>query len=331
MATGNTIAPEPFNFTSSGGDFDDEDFSNNLFTDPAPLLTLFGEKSYQAMGYADDILLAMAPLGILTCVISAIRVGGRHRATAEMEILSCTSDAICELWSGTEIVRERGIPQSKEFIYRKIDQNDRPADVEGHRIVFDLKTACQHGIMTSSRPRLDDPRTRGCQSSAKPDPQRTKRNCSPVLTWAFAVFEILAQLSVIVIAALVTYHWRVPDQGSRVVSYGFPVFALGTVTLSRGIFISSYIIEAHTEEVDFIFVNDTKNTKIIRIQRACTVGDQGYGSYAIMNEEGSQTLRTSRINGPPDFSLFSLVAASMSLGRYILQFIGCKHNPAQPG
>ena len=67
------------------------------------------------MGYGDDILLAMAPLGILTCVVSAIRVGGRKwlkalvgraretRATAEMEIMSSTSDAICEIWSGTEI------------------------------------------------------------------------------------------------------------------------------------------------------------------------------------------------------------------------------------
>ncbi|KAL5002685.1 hypothetical protein BDV10DRAFT_157276 [Aspergillus recurvatus] len=43
-----------------------------------------------------------------------------------------------------------------------------------------------------------------------------------------------------------------------------------------------------------------------------------------MNEEGSQTLRTSRINEPPDFSLFSVVASSMSLGGYIMQFIGLR-------
>lgn len=29
------------------------------------------------MGWGDDILLAMVPLGILTCVVSAIRIGGR--------------------------------------------------------------------------------------------------------------------------------------------------------------------------------------------------------------------------------------------------------------
>ncbi|KAK2796930.1 hypothetical protein FQN50_009389 [Emmonsiellopsis sp. PD_5] len=58
-----------------------EDFSNNLFTDLAPLLALFGEKftmqfMSQSMGWADNIILAMAPLGIITAVVAAIRVGG---------------------------------------------------------------------------------------------------------------------------------------------------------------------------------------------------------------------------------------------------------------
>jgi hypothetical protein len=63
------------------GDFDGNDFANNLFSDLAPLLTLFGEQVTKqflsmSMGWADNILLAMGPLGILTIVVSAIRVGG---------------------------------------------------------------------------------------------------------------------------------------------------------------------------------------------------------------------------------------------------------------
>jgi CYTH domain-containing protein len=61
----------------------------------------------------------MVPLGIITCIVSAIRVGGRKwlkaivgraresRAVAEMEIMSSTSDAVCELWSGTEIGQDK--------------------------------------------------------------------------------------------------------------------------------------------------------------------------------------------------------------------------------
>lgn len=61
--------------------FQGDEFSNNLFSDLAPLLTLFGEQVTKqflglSMGWADSFLLAMAPIGIMTVVVSAIRVGG---------------------------------------------------------------------------------------------------------------------------------------------------------------------------------------------------------------------------------------------------------------
>jgi hypothetical protein len=54
-----------------------EEFSNNLFSDLAPLLTLFGEQVTKqflsmSMGWADHIMLGMGPLGVLTSVVSAI-------------------------------------------------------------------------------------------------------------------------------------------------------------------------------------------------------------------------------------------------------------------
>jgi hypothetical protein len=72
----NSTGPPP-----TGQDFGGDEFSNNLFSDLAPLLTLFGEQVTKqflsvSMGWADDILLAMGPLGIMTVIVSAIRVGG---------------------------------------------------------------------------------------------------------------------------------------------------------------------------------------------------------------------------------------------------------------
>lgn len=69
---------------SSAGEFDGDEFSNNLFSDLAPLLTLFGEQVTiqflsMSLGWADNFLLAMGPLGIITIVISAIRIGGGRR------------------------------------------------------------------------------------------------------------------------------------------------------------------------------------------------------------------------------------------------------------
>lgn len=57
--------------------FEGDEFSNNLFSDLAPLLILFGEQVTKpilsmSMGWADDILLAMGPLEIMTIVVSAI-------------------------------------------------------------------------------------------------------------------------------------------------------------------------------------------------------------------------------------------------------------------
>lgn len=71
------LNPQP---TLSSG-FAGEEFSNNLFSDLAPLLTLFGEQVTKqflsmALGWADNILLAMGPLGVITAVVSAIRIGG---------------------------------------------------------------------------------------------------------------------------------------------------------------------------------------------------------------------------------------------------------------
>ena len=70
----------------------------------------------------------MAPLGIITIVISAIRLGGpmllkaslgrarENTAAAEMELMSSTSREVCELYNGQSIVRCQGSALVWEFI-----------------------------------------------------------------------------------------------------------------------------------------------------------------------------------------------------------------------
>ena len=82
----------------------------------------------QSMGWADNIILAMAPLGIITAIVGAIRVGGpkwlraiigrarESRAVVEAELMSSTSQEVCELWNGQEIVRVMGAGPIREFI-----------------------------------------------------------------------------------------------------------------------------------------------------------------------------------------------------------------------
>ncbi|KAF6815506.1 ankyrin repeat protein [Colletotrichum musicola] len=112
---------------------DGEDFSNNLASDIAPLLALFGEKlttqfMSQSTGWADCILLAVAPIGVITIIVSAIRVGGydwlkaivgrarENIIAAELEVMSSTSKEACELWNGQNVVRCAGAADICEFI-----------------------------------------------------------------------------------------------------------------------------------------------------------------------------------------------------------------------
>ncbi len=70
----------------------------------------------------------MAPLGLLTAVVSAIRVCGNPSlrafigraqegpGNAEIELLSCTSETTAELWNEGGIARVFGKPQILEVV-----------------------------------------------------------------------------------------------------------------------------------------------------------------------------------------------------------------------
>ena len=110
--------------------------SNNLLADLAPILALFGDqvtKQYlsRSTTFLDCVVFSLCPIGIITAVVSAIRVAapniwksviGRAMespAMAELELLSSASDEVCELWSGQAIVRVMGSPEILEVIFIK--------------------------------------------------------------------------------------------------------------------------------------------------------------------------------------------------------------------
>jgi hypothetical protein len=95
---------------------------------------LFGENFAQqflreSFTWLDHIIFAMAPLGILTAIVGAIRVGGppwlkavigrarENRSSAELEFMSSTSHEVCELWNGEGIIRTTGKGDVKQIVY----------------------------------------------------------------------------------------------------------------------------------------------------------------------------------------------------------------------
>lgn len=134
---------------ASAGDDPVAEFSNNLIQDFGPLLALFGDQATtqylsQSMGWVDTFIFAMAPFGIITAVVGATRVGGftwmrafigrarEIRTQAEIELMSSTSQNVCELWNGSCIERLLGQAPVNELIYaRLVRPEERDRDPRG--------------------------------------------------------------------------------------------------------------------------------------------------------------------------------------------------------
>jgi hypothetical protein len=98
----------------------------------------------------------MAPVGILTTVIGAIRVAGpsmtkaivgcarENIASAELELMSSTSHEVCELWNGEAIIRTMGKDMVKEIVFLEDLQNFE----ETHGL-YTLSEAHERGLMTN--------------------------------------------------------------------------------------------------------------------------------------------------------------------------------------
>lgn len=94
------------------------------------------------MSPLDDFIFALAPLGILTAVVSAIRVCGNSTLRAligraqedpgasELEILSCVSDTTAEIFTESGVARITGNPKILEVVVGETQQGASPVSVQ---------------------------------------------------------------------------------------------------------------------------------------------------------------------------------------------------------
>lgn len=238
----------------AGGD----EFSNNFATDLAPLLALFGEnvaKQFLAgsMGWTDNIIFAMAPLGIITVIVSAIRVSGRPkwlksligraregRGDVEIELTSSTSVDVCELWDGQSIVRVLGSSSVIELILGEADSLNMN-DTKKYQGIFSFDEA----VRTHSIWRMGNLKAQAIEANIfeKAPPNIalnifSKRGSSREL-YAAAVFGTVVQVTVVALAAMETYFYplRFTKNGHTVDSYAFPLMVIGTSLLVLGMII----------------------------------------------------------------------------------------------
>ncbi|KAK0634196.1 hypothetical protein B0T14DRAFT_87254 [Immersiella caudata] len=331
------------NATGADTEFSGDEFSNNLFSDLAPLLTLFGEqvtKQFLSMslGWADNILLGMGPLGIMTVIVSAIRVGGvrqlkslvgrarESQSTAEQELLSSTSPDVCELWSGKEIVRMIGSPAGmKTLITTKTE--------DGDIVVLDLAKAFSQGLLSSHGLRAGDASTAkllGELSEAAPNLALNVKNATATTweLWLWASVGVILQATAMAVPGVSTYFWQWEKAGVPVPQYGYPCFLVGTLMVIVGVIACGHVIEGITTE-HYFSVQAKRGLavdKIVRLQSSCTVSDQHFTSFAIYNSEDDLEIRVSRLNKPQEqnYSTLAATATFIAVVGFIVQFIGLR-------
>ncbi|KAF4997934.1 hypothetical protein FDECE_11947 [Fusarium decemcellulare] len=368
-----------------------DDFSNNLFSDLAPLLALFGERvamqfMSQSMGWADHFILAMAPVGVITIIVSAIRVGGpswlkaivgrarENLAVAEADLMSSTSKEVCELWNGQEVVRCMGSSPVTEFICLL------PDDMEDRKIIAELEVetiGLEEALNKAYLKELDNsfrhsikhklyptPGEENLESLAASNLSTSKiiivRNTTaeaPNISLnshnqfgrgelrVVAVIATILQLGVLIFCGFATYYptLRYTKDDRAVQNYAFPCTAAGTLTLIAGLLICSHVVESSTTEERYK-PGPGRKAWMVWLQKAQTVNDQHFGSYAIFPTKDRGVITTSRRarkdentnsedngagkqgEGEPGILLAikAVTGTMVSLCGFIVQFIGLR-------
>lgn len=364
---------------------DGEDEVNNLFSDLAPILALFGEqvaKQFlsESMGWADNILFAIAPLGVITGVVSAIRVGGptwlkaiigrarEGRADVELELMSSNSLEVGEMWNGQTIVRVLGTPSIFQLLYSTNETDRDPAnetdrdpanetDRDPAEYIKTLDTgngffktvASQSGTQSIRSNNPEDgfdpgielrhllpgtlnyshfdrtgiyPPNISLNARGEPVSEREK--------WAWAFISILTQITVLLYQALITFdgNWMyLGEKGDQEPSIGaFLLTAIGTVSLTSGMLICSYVVESASTETDWVRTGDEQLT-VAWIQKGATVGDQVFDPYLIFGHKGQQVIRTSQRSTAKTgvkVQYLVLLGTFITVAGFIIQFSGLR-------
>ncbi|OTA62868.1 hypothetical protein K449DRAFT_444335 [Hypoxylon sp. EC38] len=220
-----------------GAAVDDGDgFSTNLlrYTDLGPY----------AMGWEDNIILAMAPIGIITAMVAAIRVSGppwlktvigrarEGRGITEVELMSSTSCDVGELWNGHEIVRVMGKGPIREFIIlspTKDSERLNPASeaqpISNSDVDCEQETKAMHYpprshfldliVYSESASRGDDPKNGGGNSDHSTIIIRNTTVSSPNLTLNVynhlnrRELHVVATIGTILQLSVIVYFWYI--------------------------------------------------------------------------------------------------------------------------
>ncbi|KAL4879592.1 hypothetical protein BJY04DRAFT_193206 [Aspergillus karnatakaensis] len=321
-----------------------DDFADNFAADLAPLVALFGERLTkqflsESTSLLDNFIFALSPLGILTAVVSVIRICGNSslrafvgRANeapgeAENELLSCVSEGTAELFNDGGISRVFGRPRLLEIVVWEENGLRRFGTLREalreNAWVVDGAEQVHHdekGIYALSE--LDIPNL-----SLNKGIERRGRGWF----YAAAFLGTLLQGGTVVYAGL-TFFWysRIFDRdGGSHNRYSFPVYLFGTMSLSLGMFLCAFLIERSSSET---YLYPVKPSKIYWLQPGRqTIGEQDFGAFLAVNEGPNsqftqdltyvKSVRSRVSTGKRPLLLFTICVTMFG---FVMQFVGLR-------
>ncbi|KAJ6009274.1 hypothetical protein N7522_004290 [Penicillium canescens] len=320
-----------------------DDFTNNLATDLAPLITLFGERLTkqflsESISILDNVIFALSPLGVLTAVVSVIRICGGSSirafvgraqegpAEAEIELLPCISESTAELFNEGGITRVFGRPQIVEIVaWEDIDPKNGEKSVK----IGTLREALREGAWTCRGEGLPD----ALSELDIPNLSLNKGIKRRDQFWFYfaAILGVALQIATIGFAVITVFifpqTFKKDDKAAA--PYAFPFYILGTTLLFFGMFFCAFIMERSSKEYS---LQPEKASKIYWLQPGDQkVGDQVFSAFLAVNEgpESATTTDLSYIKSIRDrgfggkyFEIYSTLASTL-LG-FIFQFVGLR-------
>ncbi|KAK5657396.1 hypothetical protein OQA88_2966 [Cercophora sp. LCS_1] len=290
------------NVTVASHDFGGDEFFNNLFSDLAPLLTLFGEQVTKQF-------LSMS-LGLKALV-------GRAReslSTAEQELLSSTSPDVCELWSGKEVVRTFGSPAGMKILIVTSTES-------GEKDILDLASAFEQGLLTWNGLDSHDPHDkkllRELRDAAPNLALNVKNATAPSWElWFWAGVGVLLQTTALVIPGIAMYVWKWEEAGIAPPPYGYPCFLVGALLVILRVICCGHVIEGVTTEHFFTVKTSDKqieqNIESVTTEPSFTDKDKTIKNPKVEKSFGYKDLALSATN----ISHHSLSTIALTTSRY---------------
>ncbi|KAK8246890.1 hypothetical protein HDK90DRAFT_461685 [Phyllosticta capitalensis] len=342
-----------------------DDFANNLATDLGPLISLFGEeptRQYlsETTLFEDAIIFAMAPIGILTALVSVIRVCGspslrafigraqEGEGNAEVELQSSTSRNVGELYNNGGVARVFGAPKLLEIMFdpeastEEFYQNDPKKVTAGIHWPRDFFNNLNKRSEWGENPPFKREDVENSSGDSNDDEDfALKPNLSLNVgiqqrdrPWfiAAAILGIALQSGVLIWAGFSRYTFHLVQANSSA-DYAVPMTVTGTILVSCGVGLSALLIDKSTEERWFQRdKNLTKfQTQIYWIQPGNqTIGDQAFDSFAYTEKTRLSKYVTSWKKTRQDETrkrrMESLVwiAVGSTMFGFILQFLGLR-------